>query len=513
MHDDIPREPRVDWVLQHVTVPDNFEVAWTIAKRKVCAVSDGSFKDSHGTAAWMIYVSADCVITGRCITPGPSTSQSAYRSKLAGLYCIVYYVRFLERSKNLKGIITVGCDGLSALTQASRAWDFINPNEPQYDLIMAIRSLVAESNWEWQWKHVKGHQDESHSLEQLDDWSKWNIQMDADAKKFWKETSPQKIYPKIEGEPWKTTIATEMITSNLKDFLREKCNFSRAMEYWSSKNRFGSCNTDAIDWESMGMAMAASTRTRQHWVSKTISGFCSTGKTMKRRKERPTDECPRCGEPEDTCHVWRCNHETQDLWNKALERLSEWLSSNSTPPEIRMAIIQGLNQWRRDERSEWSSYPEWLRNIILKQSSCGWRNFFEGFLIQEWREAMARQLHKIGSSRSPKRWMSALIRRLWQIAWDLWEHRNGYLHAKDDSLLIRQTNEKIKYQFILGTATLDGNSRTLFRIGVAALLKKPMDVKQQWVKRVELARQLAMTGEHDTYRNERSAMARWLGQG
>jgi hypothetical protein len=178
-----------------------------------------------------------------------------------------------------------------------------------------------------------------------------------------------------------------------------------------------------------------------------------------------------------------------------------------------MAIIQGLNQWRRDERSEWSSYPEWLRNIILKQSSCGWRNFFEGFLIQEWREAMVKQLHKIGSSRSPKRWMSALIRRLWQIAWDLWEHRNGYLHAKDDSLLIRQTNEKIKYQFILGTATLDGNSRTLFRIGVAALLKKPMDVKQQWVKRVELARQLAMTGEHDTYRNERSAMARWLGQG
>jgi hypothetical protein len=222
---------------------------------------------------------------------------------LAGLYCIVYYVRFLERTKNLKGIITVGCDGLSALTQASQAWDFINPNEPQYDLIMAIRTLVAESNWEWQWKHVKGHQDESHSLERLDDWSKWNIQLDADAKKFWKETTPQKIYPQIEGEPWKTTIAKEAISSNLRDSLREKCNFSRAMDHWNSKNRFGTCNTDAIDWESMGMAMAASTHTRQHWVSKTISGFCSTGKMMKRRKERPTDECPRCGAPEDICHV------------------------------------------------------------------------------------------------------------------------------------------------------------------------------------------------------------------
>jgi hypothetical protein len=28
-----------------------------------------------------------------------------------------------------------------------------------------------------------------------------------------------------------------------------------------------------------------------------------------------------------------------------------------------------------------------------------------------------------------------------------------------------------------------------------------------------LARQIALTGEHDTYRNERTAIARWLGQG
>jgi hypothetical protein len=90
------------------------------------------------------------------------------------------------------------------------------------------------------------------------------------------------------------------------------------------------------DWDSMGAAMAASLTKRQHWVSKTISGFCcSTGLMMKHhRRERQSDECPHCGSPEDVSHVWRCKHNTQDLWTKAMEDLSEWLMGNSTPPEV-----------------------------------------------------------------------------------------------------------------------------------------------------------------------------------
>jgi hypothetical protein len=40
----------------------------------------------------------------------------------------------LQQKYNVKGKITVGCDGLSALRQAQKLTDFINPNTPQYDL-------------------------------------------------------------------------------------------------------------------------------------------------------------------------------------------------------------------------------------------------------------------------------------------------------------------------------------------------------------------------------------------
>jgi hypothetical protein len=133
-----------------------------------------------------------------------------------------------------------------------------------------------------------------------------------------------------------------------------------------------------------------------------ISGFCSTGKMMKRRKERPTDECPRCGAPEDVCHVWTCKHKTQDLWSNALNNLSEWMIGNNTHPEIRRAILQGLNKWRENEPIDLSTHPEWLQSLLKKLSKCGWRNFFEGLFVREWSVVMTKQLRKIGSTRSPK---------------------------------------------------------------------------------------------------------------
>jgi hypothetical protein len=178
---------------------------------------------------------------------------------------------------------------------------------------------------------------------------------------------------------------------------------------------------------------------------------------------------------------------------------------------IRRVILQGLNKWRANEPIDPSTHPKWLQSLLKKQSECGWRNFFEGLFIREWSVVMTKQLRMIGSTKSPKRWVTALILMLWQIAWDLWEHRNGYLYDKEDSLLIRQLNEAIEYQFALGTTSLEPHTKALFRPGLGAILRKPMDIKQQWVRRVELAREVESTKDHDFYRTERSVMAQWLG--
>jgi hypothetical protein len=503
--------PNMNWILESLQIPANLTKEW--GNHNICAVSDGSFKNQHGTAAWMVYISEACIIYGGTISPGDPTDQSAYRSELVGIYGIAATIWLLENEYHLIGDVMVGCDGLSALRQASKQLDFINPNEPQFDVIMAIRRLIADSSWSWQWRHVKGHQDEFNKVDDLDKWSQWNIKMDAQAKETWKRTTGKIINPSIFGEPWSTVINGKKLTSNLRESLREYCAQRPAMEYWDGKRRFGSATAKQIDWDSFGAAMKQTPPNRQRWVSKTVSGFCSTGKMMQRRRERTTDECPRCGQPEDVEHVWRCQVDTASIWQRAMSSLNEWLISNSWHPEMSRLIIEGLSRWHDgSDLDKLTTTIPWLQDIITKQTECGWRNFFEGMLLIDWKMGLKLHFGRIRSAKSPRRWISALIRKLWQVAWDLWEHRNGYLHQSKNNLWSQQLDSEITNQFAIGCTDLDEKTRCLFQKGEQHIRSRPLDIKKQWVKRIQVAREQAAIGAYGTFQAERKMMAKWLHQ-
>jgi hypothetical protein len=176
---------------------------------------------------------------------------------------------------------------------------------------------------------------------------------------------------------------------------------------------------------------------------------------------------------------------------------------------MRDAILSGLNSWHYDVQDLFTTSIPWLQELREKQQKCGWRNFFEGLLLSDWRDAIQEYHRKLSSTKSPKRWISALIRKLWLIAWDLWEHRNGYLHDKEVTLLTQQVDSAISDQFSIGFATLDGPTRVLFRGGLQAVLNKPFDVKQQWLRRIQQARSNVALGK--AFHSERQVMAKWLG--
>lgn len=422
-------------------------------------------------------------------------------------------VRFLETEHSFQGTIIIGCNGLSALNKARLDSDFANPNEPQFDLITSIQQIRQQSVADWQWRHIKGHQDNTRPLHELDQWSKWNIAMDAAAKAHWSNTFGKQISEPLVGEPWPMIVEGKKIVSNLRQELRIACTTPPALDYWHRKACFGSTSPSDIDWDSLGYAMTSLPIQRQHWICKTVSGFCSTGRMMLQRKERATDKCPRCGQPEDVVHVWRCRHDTEKLWKKALSDLQSWLENNGSHPEITNLIINKLSRWRlgNDLADSSSHHIPWLRELSQKQDSCGWRNFFEGFLLNDWYTIINHHFTRTRSRKSPRRWISALIRKLWLIAWDLWEHRNGFLHDKDQSILISQLDAQIAEQFEIGHTSLDVNTKSLFKQGLPFILKRPIDVKHQWLRRVCAARDNAALGDNARFGTKRQIMARWLG--
>jgi hypothetical protein len=46
--------------------------------------------------------------------------------------------------------------------------------------------------------------------------------------------------------------------------------------------------------------------------------------------------------------------------------------------------------------------------------------------------ATGKILQGINSRRSAKRWTIAVITRMWEIAWDIWEYRNEVLHKENN---------------------------------------------------------------------------------
>jgi len=172
-----------EWGIQIQLEGQEESVLEAIRRGVAVAVSDGSFQNQAGVAAWMIESETKANrIVGRGRTPGSAEDQSAYHSELFGLWGILHTLTLLTEKYQLHdGRITIACNGLSALKQAQCN----HPTEPtlaHYELIGAIQTLKSKLTISLNFEHVRGHQDDGVTMVLMR--QAWmNIEMDELAKK------------------------------------------------------------------------------------------------------------------------------------------------------------------------------------------------------------------------------------------------------------------------------------------------------------------------------------------
>jgi hypothetical protein len=95
-------------------------VADAIRNHAAIAVSDGSYKEEYGTAAWAIEGDDNNGrIVGKVIVPGGAHVHSSYRSELAGILAIMTITNKLCDFYDIKdGSIELACNGRSAIDKA-----------------------------------------------------------------------------------------------------------------------------------------------------------------------------------------------------------------------------------------------------------------------------------------------------------------------------------------------------------------------------------------------------------
>ena len=76
------------------------------------------------------------------------------------------------------------------------------------------------------------------------------------------------------------------------------------------------------------------------------------------------------------------------------------------------------------------------------QDLLGWDFFLEGILSTTWAEFQQRYYIRLDKRHSGHRWLTQLIKRLWQIAWDIWEYRNDVNASKN----LQQSDQQLTAQ-------------------------------------------------------------------
>ena len=491
--DSLPDEAK--WAVQEWSGSDDGAIlAEAIRSGTAIGVSDGSFKDAYGTAC-LVLEGKDS--TGRIvipsIIPGQSSDQSAYRSELGGLFGLTVLVDVICRTHGVSaGSVEVGCDGAGALKQALEKEGEVEPTWQQFDLIAAIRDWKQHSPVKWKTRHILGHQDDNPN-HVLDRWATLNCEMDRRAKEHHQQhyLNQQMYQQNIAGEPWRLLINGDKICRNFKLTIIDHVRGTRAKKYWDRKNRFKEGSSADVDWQATGDAMKSMPRARQHWLTKHASGFCATGKMMKRRGEWTTAKCPRCDEEiEDNQHVLQCRGAgAKEQWQEGIKSLRKWTTEQGTSCDISAAISDGLQAWYNNETPELDGYSREIQEVMQLQTKIGWQALLEGCPARGWAELQAEAYAGFGSKKSGRRWVAALIKKLAETAWQMWDHRNAVNTNNETAMASLEINNRIRSEFNLGFRTLDREARQLARRKpLRTLLQSSLEYRRAWMTRITAAR-------------------------
>jgi hypothetical protein len=488
------KDRRNPWCYQHVQIPQIYDSLLSdIQDGQVILISNGSYTphDNYGTAAWMLEGKRSKLhISGRIITPGQVNMQSAYRSELAGILAAITVLNALTSFHNINSSITILCDCEKGLEKAFSNRP-LSLQDSCYDLLHAIHYELKNSLIQWTGSHIKGHQDDSTPVELLDRPSQINVMVDLMAKDFYLQAKSLPRHYEVWSNSWYLSVDNIPLRQNIDNAIYDLVHRPSVMKYWERKDRITLNTFDSILWERLGTALNKMTLNHRLFCSKHTSGMCGVGKFQKIWKQQETDACPHCGSHEDSIHVWKCKSPSvTPIWDNSIIQLKFALRNLDTDPDITDAIITYLQAWRNDQFLQPLDKEE-LQNILDLQDEIGARQFFEGWTHKGWECIQQQYYNRINSRRSGRRWTTALITKLWEIALDLWEFRNKIYHRhcnqalQQDIHALDQKVTELHYKIIL--SGLLPKDRHLATISLTRLLSFSRIHKKEWLTQGNLA--------------------------
>jgi len=257
-----------NWNLQiHVTGKLS-QLRWELVEGKGFVVSNGSFWYSAGAVAWIIKgaTGTNC-IQGSCLTPSAPEDYSAFRSKLTGLFGILFNLSCLVLEPSQEVPFMMVCDGKSVL-QWVQSTNYLSPSKPNYDLILAVWNLVVQLPFLIHWQHVKCHEDDKKIM--AFSWEAWlNIEADLSAKQALNQ--PQRLMPTQYDIPFSAWgvcyLSHKRVVKQFAWTIWTYLSSPDLEKYWKEKKHPSNGLWEMIDWESLQHVYTEFSTVWRQWVA------------------------------------------------------------------------------------------------------------------------------------------------------------------------------------------------------------------------------------------------------
>jgi hypothetical protein len=397
---------------------------------------------------------------------------------------------------------------MSALMYAmnKNRYKFISGKTPDFNVLQAIRKIMQ--NEEFTFRHVKGHQDKENRV--LDFYANLNIQADYFAKQACNHLMDWQMVTNmgLHYEQWHLRIENHKVVKNIESTLHEFISKQEIKQYWDRKGRVSANYFEQVSWSAIEKAMKFSNIQTKHWITKRAAGDCGANAILFRRQQRQDDKCPFCGEQETVLHVYQCNQEfVQQKWDVLMKKFKTELKEVRTSPIIIDQLCLGLHTWRRNERQ-----PD--LELVQKQEKIGWNGILEGMLGVHWQECQEEYYIKISSKKHAMTWAQLVIRKLWNIAWELWQHRNQKEHADDKTKAVEQLMTVANREFELGTQNFVTLQKFLGSKEIAKITPGNHQYVRAWIRIVQATRQRENNKEEfdGDIQRMRNCLYRFLGK-
>jgi len=146
------------------------------------------------------------------------------------------------------------------------------------------------------------------------------------------------------------------------------------------------------------------------------------------------------------------------------ENAGQVVKQEQLDPQLIQELIEGLCAWRNGEGLATNL------SVTQQQTCIGWDTSLDGWLGREWQATQAAYWAQWQRQKSSKWWMVELIKKLWNISWDMWDDHNEALHNSpkyQDNIQDSWINEQVKEPFSHGTHAVPQDAFVF----LAALLK------------------------------------------